>query len=155
MVRPIQWPMTCSPSPATPLETAPLETAQLEAYLGELQAHYDLGDWQLEVKFVPNASLGAGRAAELYLEEPYRYARVDLADSLRSAPFSVIAHILEHEVQHVALWPLDALRALVLECVPDALSGPLKGEFNRVNERLRATLERVQKKGALLESARG
>ncbi len=138
--------MTHSPTPTAPL----LEHAQLTDYLRELQAQYDLGDWQLEVKFVPEASLGAGRAAELYLEEPYRYARVDLADSLRGAPFSVVAHILEHEVQHVALWPLDALRALVLECVPDTLYGPLRGEFNRVNERLRATLERVQKKSAPL-----
>ena len=133
--------------------TARLDTARLEAHLSELRAHYDLGDWQLEVKFVPAASLGAGRAAELYLEEPYRYARVDLADTLQYAPFDVVAHILEHEVQHIALWPLDALRALVLECVPDALYGPLRGEFNRVNERLRATLERVQKKSAPLESA--
>ena len=137
--------MTCSPAPA-----ALLETAQLADYLSELQAHYDLGDWQLEVKFVPETSLGAGRAAELYLEEPYRYARIDLADTLQRAPFGVVAHILEHEVQHVALWPLDALRALVLECVPDTLYGPLRGEFNRVNERLRATLERVQKKSAPL-----
>ena len=141
--------MTHAPAPTDPT----LEHAQLEAYLSELQTQYDLGDWRLEVKFVPAASLGAGRAAELYLEEPYRYARIDLSESLQAAPFSVLAHILEHEVQHVALWPLDALRALVLECVPDTLYGPLRGEFNRVNERLRATLERIQKKSALLESA--
>ena len=118
-----------------------------------LQTHYHLNAWEIALKVVPDEELSPRHAAEVSVREEYRAATIYLSESLiLEADKNTILHVIDHELQHVVFHPLDALKSLVLDIIPDSLRGiiipdSLRGvvtnELGRANERVRASLERL------------
>jgi hypothetical protein len=109
-----------------------------------LQHRYHLDAWRIRLEVVSDKSLHPRNAAEVAIREEYRTATIYLSKSLvLEADRDTVLHVIDHELQHVVLHPLDALRSLVLDIIPDALRGVVTNEFGRTNERVRAALERL------------
>lgn len=109
-----------------------------------LQRRYHLEGWAITLKVVPDEELSPRHAAEVSVREEYRAATIYLARSLvMEADRETLRHVIDHELQHVVLHPLDALKSFVLDVTPEGLRGVVASEFARANERVRAALERL------------
>lgn len=107
-----------------------------------LKRRYRLDAWSIALRVVNDEELHPDNAAEVAIREEYRSATIYLARSLvENADRDTLLAVLDHEIQHVFLHPLDALKSLVLDAVPDALRVVVTNEFGRANERVRASLE--------------
>lgn len=109
-----------------------------------LQRRYHLEGWAINLKVVPDEELHPRHAAEVAIREEYRAATIYLSKTLvADADRDTVMHVIDHELQHVVLHPLDALRSFVLDLIPDGFRGIVNNEFGRANERVRASLERL------------
>jgi len=109
-----------------------------------LQQRYHLQSWNIGIRVVPDDALHPRNAAEVAVREEYRSADILVAESLvRQADKSTLLRVVDHELQHIFLHPMDALKSLVLDAVPDSLRAVVHNEFGRTNERIRASLERL------------
>ena len=123
-----------------------LATPQLEA----LRNKYHMSEWWLYVEVVPKNQLSnPNHAAECHLQEPYRIATIKFSrQALKRLGEEEAWKILEHEVQHVLMHPLEHLLGLVKSVLPDdSLYPMLEQEFVRVNELMRSTIGRITKRG--------
>lgn len=120
-------------------------------HLPRLKAKYCLGEWWIYVELVEPDDLGGEAiAAQVNLYEEYRYAVIQVSQSaVRAHTAEYLLEVLEHEVQHVALWPLEAFVELVLSAVEEdgEAAAMLRQEGTRCNERLRSLLGRVTGRG--------
>ena len=121
--------------------------AFLEWIVPEAQAlkkKYHLDNWKINIRVAPDEELHPKNAAEVSVREEYRAATIFVAESLvRSADKKVLLGVVDHELQHVFLHPMDALKSLVLDVIPDSLRAVVNNEFGRANERIRASVERL------------
>ncbi len=109
-----------------------------------LQKNYHLDAWTITLKVVPDEELSPRHAAEVSVREEYRAATIYLSKSLvLEADKETVLQVIDHELQHVVLHPLDALKSFVLDLIPDSLRGVVINEFGRANERVRSSLERL------------
>lgn len=113
----------------------------------ELQRKYQLSEWWIFAEIV--GKLPARHIAECRLDEPRRVADIAcLRAWVRRASREEALAVLEHEIQHVALYPLDALAAIVMDSLDsDASREMIEAEFIRCNERLRSLLGRITGRG--------
>lgn len=112
--------------------------------LRALKRRYRLDNWDIQVRIAPDNELSPKNAAEVAIREEYRSATIYLAESLaRRGDKALLLNVVDHELQHIFLHPLDALRSLVLDALPDNLKDVIGNEFGRTNERIRASLERL------------
>lgn len=113
----------------------------------ELQRKYQLSEWWIFVEIV--GKLPARHIAECRLDEPRRVAEiVCLRRWVKRSSREEALTVLEHEIHHVALYPLDTLAAIVMDSLDsDASRKMIEAEFVRCNERLRSLLGRVTGKG--------
>ena len=121
--------------------------AFLEWIVPEAQAlkkKYHLDSWNINIRVVADEELHPKNAAEVAIREEYRGATILVAESLvRSADKTVLLNVVDHELQHVFLYPMDALKSLVMDAIPDSLQAVVNNEFGRANERIRASVERL------------
>lgn len=112
-----------------------------------LQRKYQLSEWWILVQIA--GKLPAQHIAECRLDEPRRVAEiVCLRRWVRRASRGEALTVLEHEIHHVALYPLEALSALVMDSLDsDANREMIAAEFIRCNERLRSLLGRITGSG--------
>jgi len=109
-----------------------------------LKKKYHLDSWNINIRVVVDEELSPKNAAEVSVREEYRGATILVAESLvRSADKQVLLSVVDHELQHVFLHPLDALKSLVMDAIPDSLRAVVNNEFGRTNERIRASVERL------------
>lgn len=109
-----------------------------------LKRKYHLDSWNINIRVVADEQLSPKNAAEVSIREEYRGATILIAESLvRSADKEVLLSVVDHELQHVFLHPLDALKSLVMDAIPDSLRAVVNNEFGRTNERIRASVERL------------
>ena len=109
-----------------------------------LKKKYHLDSWNINIRVVADEELSPKNAAEVSIREEYRGATILVAESLvRSADKEVLLSVVDHELQHVFLHPLDALKSLVMDAIPDSLRAVVNNEFGRTNERIRASVERL------------
>ena len=121
--------------------------AFLEWVVPEAQAlkkKYHLDSWNINIRVVSDEELSPKNAAEVAIREEYRGATILVSESLvRSADKDILLGVIDHELQHVFLHPLDALKSLVMDVIPDSLQTVVNNEFGRANERIRASVERL------------
>ena len=109
-----------------------------------LKEKYHLNSWNINIRVVADEELSPKNAAEVAIREEYRGATILVAESLvRSANKQVLLGVVDHELQHVFLHPMDALKSLVMDAIPDSLRAVVNNEFGRANERIRASVERL------------
>lgn len=113
----------------------------------ELQRKYHLSEWWILVRI--EGKLPAQHIAECRLDEPRRVVEiVCLRRWVRRATREEATTVLEHEIHHVALHPLEALSALVMDSLDSDVSREIiAAEFIRCNERLRSLLGRITGRG--------
>lgn len=117
-----------------------LVTAKAE--VRRLQFLYGLESWDIIIRVVHDDAIPSHRAAEVSIKEPYRYAIIEFAEStVEQGSERSLMHVIQHEMQHVFLHPLDALRDLVMDALPENMRVLLANEFLRTGERLRASVE--------------
>lgn len=109
-----------------------------------LQQQYHLQGWRISIRVAPEGELDPAHAADVSIQEAYRQATITVSETLvQYGDRALLLNVVEHELQHVFLHPMDALKNLVMDVVPDALKGIINNEFMRTNERIRASLEQV------------
>lgn len=108
----------------------------------ELRRRYCLHGWKIRIRVVSDDQLSPKNAAEVSVREEYRSATIFIAESLvrRGEEESLLA-VVEHELQHVFLYPMEALKSLVLDALPEDLRPVINNEFYRTNERVRAAID--------------
>ena len=87
--------------------------------------------------------------ADVIVVEPYGMAiiRLDKNYISRASKSSVI-NTIEHEVQHIALFPLDILKNTMKNLIGDeSFNQFIDSEFAGANERLRTLIGRLTKRG--------
>lgn len=110
----------------------------------ELQAQYHLQGWRITIRVAPEGELAPEHAADVFIQEAYRQATITVSETLvRYGDRALLLKVIEHELQHVFLHPMDALKNLVMDAIPDALKEVINNEFMRTNERIRASLESI------------
>lgn len=109
-----------------------------------LQNRYHLQGWRITLRVAPEGELHPEHAADVFIQEAYRQATITVSETLvRHGDRALLLRVVDHELQHVLLHPLDALKNLVRDAVPDALKEVVCNEFMRTNERIRSSLENV------------
>lgn len=109
-----------------------------------LQTQYNLQAWQISLRVVPESELSVRHAAEVAIREEYRGATIYLCETLvHQGDKTMLLEVVDHELQHIFLHPLDALRSIVMDAVPESLRVVIGNEFFRTNERVRASVERL------------
>lgn len=109
-----------------------------------LKDRYELNSWDITLVIEPDEKLHPANAAEVAVGEFYRSATIYVAESLfKTGDPKILGSVIEHEVQHVFLHPLDALRSIVMDVADERDRNLLHSEFRRTNERVRASLERL------------
>lgn len=113
----------------------------------KLAKMYGLVGWRLEILIVPEADLFMAEphgVAASVVEEPYKRAAIVFErEHVEKSDFVDLFDLLEHEIQHVALYPLAALCELVLDQLDDRQARALGREFRRCGERLRLILDQA------------
>lgn len=127
--------------------------------LQEMQKKYHLGEWMIHCS--PVKQLEGRRVGEVTVDPAYRWADISyLQSSFKKASVDEVQTIIEHEVQHVALYPLDELMSVVkngIQAIADtheeadgacsALIHQLEQQSVLTNEKLRSMLGRVTGRG--------
>ncbi|PZA08300.1 hypothetical protein [Meiothermus sp. Pnk-1] len=125
--------------------------ALAQKHLPDLVRKYHLAEWWLEVEVVPPSKLSdPERAAECDMREEYRTATLRFSRTAiqRASPELALSY-LEHEVQHVTGWWLQALERLVLKALEEdsVQQALIQHEFLRAHELYRGVLGRLTQAG--------
>ena len=122
--------------------------AIIKQNLPRLLDKYGLNDWEVHVSYRRVAD--GDFLAIVQVDEPYKRAYVifNTAFFRKYTSDADVLEVLEHELQHILLHPVEALRSLVL----DALGGNkvalrvVDAEFDRTAERLRTIIGLLTKR---------
>lgn len=119
-----------------------------ERLLPELREKYHLHDWDIVLKY-HKFDEDADFFAFVDINEPYKAAVIVWnTGKLRYIKSEVdVLEILEHELQHIALHPFEALRSIVLSTVDKKVHKIIDGEFDRTSERLRKIIGNLTGRG--------
>lgn len=122
--------------------------ATSEKLLPELKEKYRLHDWDIVLKY-HKFDEDADFFAFVDINEPYKAAVIVWnTGKLRYIKNEAdVLEILEHELQHIALHPFEALRSIVLSTVDKKVHKIIDGEFDRVSERLRKIIGNLTGRG--------
>lgn len=116
--------------------------------LPELKEKYNLQDWDIVVqyhKFDDDATF----FAFVDINEPYKAAVIvwNTGKLRHIKDENDVLEVLEHEFQHIALHPFEALRSIVLSTVDKKVHKIIDGEFDRTSERLRKVIGNLTGRG--------
>lgn len=122
--------------------------AIIKKHLPLLLRKYGISDWEVEIVYLRHPD--ADYMAAVKVHETYRQAVIffNTAYLRRYASEGDVLEVLEHEVQHILLHPLEALRGVVLDTLGNnklALK-VVDGEFDRTAERLRVMVGQLAKR---------